>query len=222
MTKLPSRRLGFFLLPPPVVFSVLLVSFIMAGLILWSGNTAWHEEKYVAEGGGYFLIMQRGTPPTRHYYVGKDEVKVGLYPQTYSRNKDWFHFSSRRTGPYRLSVLVGEGKRGDGKRVIIHKVTFTNSTLGTTHDFPGDEPLPVELPATPKYHNPTLEYRDITNYHHLFQHLVHLDFNNREEVLLMLDVEVKNDHGGIRETVTIKLLPLLDEGSVWLGPGYGV
>jgi hypothetical protein len=182
-----------------------------------AGCKKWHVEKYILEGDGYSLVYEYGKEPEKHYYVAGEEIRLGIYPQTTEYLSKGIIFSYKTTGPYKIRVHFSPGHHGEDKKILIHSVEL-RSNLGSHHFLEEAEKFPITVGTEPFYHTTDIEglkKRNLkykTSYNHLFEKAAPFDFSKGEEIEAVFNVEVIKGMRSMRESVTLKIVPHLDEG----------
>lgn len=171
----------------------------------------WHVEQYVLEGGGYFLTNKKAVIAKKKYIIADEDVSLVALPQKFHTEiENWIIHSTKTTGPYKIRIMFSPGYRHIVKKIIIHNITI-ESSINRNYDISSIQKLPIEVESLP-YSNSLHEEDKISYYHTLIGEYDFM-FNEKEEITLLIDIEVFKDKFQKREKKALKMVPLLDKGT---------
>lgn len=182
-------------------------------------NHEWHNEKYIVEGSAHYLTGKIGIPAVNKYYVAGEEITLEARPQT--RIVDQYKINSYKTsGPYKLTVFFDNAGCQEKKKIIIHSISL-ESSLNVSHVLQPIESFPIMIDPSdsyPVWDCETQSTKSETFYEYKFSNPINLNFGENEVLYIKFDIEVIKNANAKRDMITLKLRPLLDEGSNFQWP----
>ncbi len=176
--------------------SLLSVFVILIGILAQSYATEWHREIYVMQ-GGFYQLGDEIIPATKDYQVAGESIEIFVYPDVEIVEK--IH---RKHGPYNIAFIF-EDDYETNKNIWIYDLKM-HSNLG--RDFPISENFPIAI--EPDWNNLSAVY----GYSYDLEKAFDFDFEKAEEITIFLEVGIEKENALERENITLKLVPILDQG----------